>query len=233
MGIALFALLVSLGARNAQASILVGTVAGPGVETIAEINALIADYNNDFGTSLPPVLGLLDKIEDNQDTDIAEFTEGNLEVGDFNFYHQSGGGATMLDIFDTEVNFTPSGLGDTTGFDDLDNPVFAFEKLGGPAFFYYVSKAGNVGWSLWAYMEGLNPSYTDVGVGDSSIVGLGFTRGAITIDELIYQPAGMGGAVSHITFYTAVPEPGSLAMFSIGALILLAIGLLKRRTVRS
>ncbi len=196
---------VLLWMNATQASLLVGTIATSGVETIPEINQLIDDYNADFGASLPSVISLLDKIEGQNS---ADFTEGNLALSDFDFYHQDDGGATSLDIFDATVNFTASTLGVADGFDTLDNPVFAFEQLSGPSFQYYVSKDGNLGWSLWASMNGINPAYTDSAVG-------GFTRGNINDDSLDYDPISRG--VSHISFYVAIPEPNSLILLGVAA----------------
>ena len=204
-----------LSAHDARASILVGTVVAPQAETIAEINQLIDDYNSDFGASLPQVQERLDKIEGQ---DAADFEEGNFELGDFDFYEQDDNGTTDVDIFDATVDFSPSTLGPADGFDSLDNPVFAFEQLSGPSFEYYVSKGGVNGWSLWSAMPGINPAYTDAGTGDSSITGSGFTRGNISDNGLDYDPA--TGGVSHISFYTAIPEPSTwcLAVLSLVAL---------------
>jgi hypothetical protein len=197
-----------LWANPSSGSLLVGTVVTSEVETIPEINQLIADYNADFGASLPSVVALLDKIEGQT---AADFTEGNLALSDFDFHHQDNSGTTSVNIFDATVNFTASTLGVAAGFDTLDNPVFAFEQLSGPSFEYYVSKDGSLGWSLWAYMSGINPAYTDRANG-------GFTRGGISDNSLDYDP--ITRAVSHISFYTAdsvVPEPGSLILLSIAA----------------
>jgi len=196
---------VLLGVNTSYASLLVGTVVTSGVETIPEINQLIASYNADFGASLPIVTAPLDKIEGQNS---AFFDDGVFQLSDFEFYHQDDGGSTSLDIFDATVNFAASSLGAAAGFDTLDNPVFAFEQLSGPSFQYYVSKDGNLGWSLWAVMSGINPAYTDSGVG-------GFTRGNINDDSLAYDPINHG--VSHISFYTATPEPSSLVLFGIMA----------------
>ncbi len=204
-------------ANGAHASILVGTIVTSGVETIPEINQLIADFNADFGASLPSVISLLDKIEGQNS---ADFTEGNLALSDFDFYHQDDGGATSVDIFDATVDFTASTLGVADGFDTLDNPVFAFEQLSGPSFQYYVSKDGNLGWSLWAPMSGINPAYTDSAVG-------GFTRGNINDDSLDYDPITRG--VSHISFYVAIPEPGSLILVGVMAIGLGGCRLWRRR----
>lgn len=197
--------IVILWASVTEASLLVGTVVSSSAETIPEINQLIADYNTDFGASLPLVNTLLDKIEG--DTS-ADFENGNLALSDFNFYQQDDDGATSVNIFDATVDFDSSTLGPADGFGTLDNPVFAFEQLSGPSFTYYVSKGGNLGWSLWAYMSGMNPAYTDRGNG-------GFTRGNINDNSLDYDPANRG--VSHISFYTAVPEPSSGLLLVLGA----------------
>ena len=201
-----------LGAPSAQASILIGTVVAPQVETIAQINQLIDDYNSDFNASLPNVQELLDKIEGESS---ADFEGGNLELSDFDFYQQDDNGTTEVEIFDENVSFSASTLGPADGFDTLDNPVFAFEQLSGPSFDYYVSKGGKSGWSLWSAMPGINPAYTDAGTGDSSITGSDFTRGNINDDGLDYDP--VKGGVSHIAFYTAIPEPSAwcLAVLSL------------------
>jgi hypothetical protein len=75
-------------------------------------------------------------------------------------------------------------------------------------------------------MDGVNPVYTDLGTGASWIVGSGFTRGPITNSNLVYDPSNKG--VSHISFYTAVPEPGSVTLLSMGILGFLGIGLSRR-----
>jgi hypothetical protein len=204
-----------LFAPSAQASILVGTFVKSQAETITEINQLIDDYNSDFNTSLPNVLERLDKIEGQ---DAADFEEGNLELGDFDFYEQDDAGATDVDIFDENVSFSASTLGPLDGFDTLDNRVFAFDQHSGPSFEYYVSKGGKTGWSLWSVMPGINPAYTDAGTGDSSIIGSDFTRGAISNNGLEHDPATSG--VSHISFYASIPEPSNwcLALLSLAAL---------------
>lgn len=201
---------------GAYASILVGTVVTPQTETVTEMNQLIADYNADFGASLPSATLLVDKLEG---ADAADFEQGNLALSDFDFYHQADAGGTSFNIFDEAVDFTPSTLGAADGFDSLDNPVFAFEQLSGPSFQYYVSKDGNLGWSLWFATDGLNPVYTDAGTGSSSLTGSGFTRGAITDGGLAYDP--IKSAVSHISFYNAVPEPTSLTLVLLGGLMLM------------
>ena len=208
-----------LWANTSSASLLVGTLVTSQVETIPEINQLIADYNADFGAALPSVVALLDKIEGQTS---ADFTEGNLALSDFQFYHRDDGAATSVNIFDATVNFTASGLGVAAGFDTLDNAVFAFEQLSGPSFEYYVSKDGSLGWSLWAFMNGINPAYTDRANG-------GFTRGSISNNSLDYDP--ISRAVSHISFYTAdavVPEPGSVLLFGGAAVGLYGFRLRRR-----
>jgi hypothetical protein len=208
-----------LTANCAFATILVGSESTPGVETIPEMNALIDAYNTDFGASLPQVVSLLDKIEDIKDPNGvvigADFIEGNLVLGDFNFFQEDLGGGISLDIFDSIGHkFSPSNLG-PDGFDTLDENVHAFEQLSGPSSTYYVSKDGKKGWSLWVSMDGVNPVYTDQFAG-------GFTRGDISDNSLAFDPA--KGGVSHISFYTAVPEPGTLLL---GALA--SLGMLLRR----
>ena len=193
-----------LSAPGARASILVGTFVTPQVETISQLNDLIDDYNSDFNTSLPNVQEFLDKIEGQNS---ADFEEGNLELSDFVFYEQDDSGTTDVDIFDETVSFSLSMLGPADGFDTLDNPVFAFEQLSGPSFGYYVSKDGVSGWSLWSAMPGINPSYTD----DNEN---GFTRGNINDDNLDYDP--ITGGVSHISFYTAIPEPSAVLLLAMG-----------------
>lgn len=198
------------------ATTLVGTVVTTGVETIAEMNTLINDYNTDFSASLPQVESLLDKIEDFVDpngNDIAVFTEGNLVPGDFNFFQEDPNGGTSLDVFDTLVKYSPSNLG-PDGFSTLDENVQAFEQLSGPSSTYYVSKNGAGGWSLWLAMDGVNPVYTDEVAGGS-------TRGEISNNSLAYDP--IVGGVSHISFYI-VPEPSTLLL---GALA--SVGMLVRR----
>lgn len=202
---------VMLSASGARASILVGTFVTPQVEMISQLNDLIDDYNSDFGASLPSLLELLDKLEGQNS---ADFQEGNLELSDFDFYEQDDSGATDVDIFDETVSFSLSTLGLADGFDTLDNPVFAFEQLSGPSFAYYVSKDGVSGWSLWSAMPGINPSYTDAGTGASSITGSNFTRGNITDNSLDYDP--ITGGVSHITFYSAIPEPSTVLLLAMG-----------------
>jgi hypothetical protein len=217
---------IAMSSGTLQAALLVGTIVTAGTETIAEMNQLIADYNTDFGAALPGVSQLVDKIEGQN---AADFVEGNLQLGDFNFYEENSGGGTSLNIFDATVNFAASGLGVAAGFDTLDQNVFAFEQLSGPQFYYYVSKGGNLGWSLWAAGGGLNPVYTDAGTGASSIVGTDFTRGAITDNLLAYDPVRQG--VSHISFYSAIPEPGSAALV-IAAAGVFCFGCSRRTPVR-
>jgi hypothetical protein len=208
-------------ANCTYASTLIGTVVAPSVESISEMNDLIDDYNSDFSASLPPVDSLLDKVEGQS---AADFTQGNLALSDFNFFYQDDTGTDLsLSVFDSSVDFTLSTLGPLDGFDTLDNPVHAFEQLSGPSFTYYVSKDGNLGWSLWLAMDGVNPVYTDAGTGFDSITGTDFTRGDITDNSLAYDPISSG--VSHISYYTAtMPEPSTLLL---GALA--SVGLLVRR----
>lgn len=219
---ALAACLILAMAGPANASLLIGTFVESQAESIEKINQLIADYNDDFGTSLPLVhpLGFVDKIEGQ---DSASFIAGFYELSDFIFYEQMDGGTDrIVDIFDEEnVEFEVSDLGLTAGFDTLDNPVQGFElsdSFDGFPFQYHVSKDGKLGWSLWLAMDGFNPAYTDLGTGASSIVGSGFTRGDITDSSLAYDP--IKNAVSHISFYSifaVAPEPSSLMLLFGGA----------------
>jgi len=210
------ACLILIVTGTAQSALLVGTIVTSGVETIAEMNDLIDDYNADFGASLPHVGALLDKLEGQ---DSADFIEGNLALGDFDFYHSDDSGATNVNVFDSVVTFTPSTLGPAAGFDTLDNRVFAFEQLSGPSFDYYVSKDGNLGWSLWIPSSGINPVYTDAGTGASSIVGSGFTRGDTANNALDFDPITNG--VSHISFYNAsLPEPNSALLLAVATLLM-------------
>jgi hypothetical protein len=204
--------LLGLPSEGARAATLIGTIVTSGVETIPQMNQLIADYNADFGALLPPVVALVDKLEGQ---DAADFTEGNLALSDFQFYQQDNGGSTSLNLFDATVKFTTSTLGSTAGFDTLDNRVYAFDQLSGASFAYYVSKDGALGWSLWVPTASINPVYTDAGTGSSSITGSGFTRGSTTNNSLDYDPITNG--VSHISFYDindplVVPEPASLLL---------------------
>lgn len=209
-GVLPIAALLLWAPASQAASILIGTVVTAQPETIPEINQLIEDYNTDFGASLPLVVSQLDKLEGE---DSADFVGDALELSDFDFYQQDDDGLTELNIFDEmPETFTESTLGAAAGF-GLDLPVFAFEQLSGPSFDYYVSKDGPGGWSLWAYMPGLNPVYTDSADG-------GFTRGVITDNTLAYDPHGQG--VSHIGFYSTIPEPGSSVLFGIALVFSLA-----------
>jgi hypothetical protein len=217
LGAALFATTI-FETNHARGSLLVGTFVGAPAESLAQMNQLIADYNSDFGAALPAALARIDKIEGESP---ADFEDGVYSLTDFDFYHRSTGGSVDINVFDTLVEFTPSTLGVADGF-DLDNPVFAFEQLSGPAFTYYVSKGGNQGWSLWAVMPGINPAYTDLGTGASSIVGSNFTRGVITNNALDFDPSTQG--VSHISFYSSVPgsdipEPSTMVLMLFGCLM--------------
>jgi hypothetical protein len=216
------ALLTAGLSQASQASILVGTFVESQAETIVKVNQLIDDYNADFGASLPQVVALLDKLEG---VNSAGFTEGNLQLSDFNFYAQNDDGTKTESIFDASVNFDATPIDFTVdGFNDLDNPVMGFEQLAGASFDYYVSKDGNLGWSLWTFMDDFNPVYTDAGTGNSSISGSDFTKGSIADNSLAYDPIGNG--ISHISFYTTaasdVPEPASLGLFGL-AITLVAL----------
>ncbi len=191
------------------ASTLVGTVVTSSVESIPEMDALITAYNLDLGASLPAVGSQVDKLEDDQTNGGANFIGGNLLLGDFDFGQQTGG--VELNVFDASLGFSPVTFGVGESFSEVDNPVFGFEQVSGVPFTYYVSKDGNLGWSLWLAMDGINPVYTD------SMVG-GFTRGEISDNSLSYDPVGNG--VSHISFYSAIPEPSSLLLAFAGGLSL-------------
>ncbi|PHR89732.1 MAG: hypothetical protein COA78_35630 [Blastopirellula sp.] len=222
---------VLLLAGTANAGILVGTVVKSQTETIAEMNALIHNYNTVFSADLPDIGVFLDKIEDTKDqNDIStgsQFINNQFLFTDFNFYVESGNtGTKSVDIFNTEVHFNASTLALGIGFDTVAKNVQGFEQNSGPTFEYYVSKDGKKGWSLWTYMDGFNPFYTDLGIIDnnnnpskslylSSLTtvdgGLdllpaddsvtGFTRGPITDGSLAYDP--IVNSVSHLSFYTA------------------------------
>lgn len=202
---------------------LIGTIVKAPAETIIEINTLIDDYNADFGTNLPHVVLLVDKLDN------GSFINGTYSNSDFDWYEQDDNGNVSVDIFDAfddgttdnSVKFTSWNV---TGF---NNPVLAFEQKSGPTVEYYVSKDGNKGWSLWLAMAGMNPFYTDEGVGSSSITGSGFTRGSISNTSLDYDP--IKNSVSHLSFYRSaggdnvIPEPGTVAIWSVLALAGLAI----------
>ncbi len=212
------ALVTLLIANSASSTTLVGTVVTNSVETLSEMNALIDAYNTDIPASLPQIVGLLDKIEDLSDpNDGVIFQNGNLDPNDFIFYMEDVSGATTLNVFD-ELNkgYSVSTLG-PDGFAIIDENVQAFEQLSGPSSTSYVSKNGNAGWSLWLSMSGVNPVYTDIDVDD------GFTRGEISNSSLSYDPT-LSGGVSHISFYSVIPEPGTLLL---GALA--SLGMLLRR----
>ena len=168
--------------------------------------AVIAAYNTDFTASLPLVSSQIDKLEGET---VAAFEQGNLSLSDFDFFQQSNGGATTIDIFDMTpeefVSWNPA----IDGFDTIDNPVLAFQRTGGPSFGYYVSKnAGN--FSVWIPESlGLNPSYTDEAG----------TRGDISNNSLTYDPKNNG--TSHISFYLAVPEPLSFFGVVVAAIVLI------------
>jgi hypothetical protein len=96
--------------------------------------------------------------------------------------------------------------------------VLGFKYTGAVPFDYYVSKNGN-SFSLWAVCSSdpnaLHPIYRDT----SGTLGLisGFGE---------YSPANNG--VSHVSFYTAVPEPTALALVSI---TMFGLSRLRRRSI--
>ena len=205
-------ILTLLFSGASHASILVGTVVTAQTENIAAINNLITTYNTTFSASLSPVVNFQDKIEDDSSAAAAGFENGFYQVSDFTFYKQDDGGPTQVAIFDNpSVNFSTSMLGNGEGFDSLDNPVQGFQQRSGPSVEYYVSKDGQLGWSLWYATPGFNPYYTDSALD-------GFTYGSTTDDALAYDPIKSG--VSHLSFYSAggggnVPEPGTFAIWSL------------------
>lgn len=192
-------------ASTAHASILVGTIGSSNPKpSITSINGLIDDYNNDFGTSLAHVDGLIDKLEG------GGWENGVYSSSDFDFFKKisSGTADRTVDIFDTpNVKFesisNPIGLERPAGFEtDIDS------------FEYYVVKDGNKGWSLWLSMDGFNTAYIDSATN-------GFTRGAITNTNLDFDPIYKG--ISHISFWNAgddsggsgaIPEPSSVLTFA-------------------
>lgn len=217
-------------AGPAGAGILVGTFVESEVETIAKINILIDEYNDEFTALLPNVQQLVDKIEG---METADFTEGILSLSDFDFFQRDETSPTVNHmIFDTSVGFVASSLG-SSGFDPIDNAVLGFEQLSGFAFDYYVSKNGMDGWSLWTKMDGFNPVYTDVGTsGSNSHDGTGFTRGDVGVNTLAFDP--INGGVSHISMYTSsadviVPEPSSIVLFATTAACLVGFGWRRKR----
>lgn len=205
-------ILTLLFSGASHASILVGTVVTSRTENIADINNLITSYNTTFGASLALVVNFQDKIEDDGSSAGASFTNGFYQVSDFTFYKQDDAGPTQVAIFDNPaVDFSVSTLGTGGGFDSIDNPVQGFQQHSGANVEYYVSKDGNLGWSLWYATSGFNPYYTDSATG-------GFTYGSTADDALAYDP--IKNAVSHLSFYSAggggnVPEPGTFAIWSL------------------
>lgn len=207
------AALCMLMSRGAQASILIGTA--DGVESVAALNTLIASYNTAFTANLSLITQQLDKIEDVNGG--ANFIKGNLQLGNFKFYQQNGAVAIgkSQQVFDTKVDFKDSTLG-LASFDALDVAVMGFERLSGPSFEYYTVKSGTK-YSLWMYVSGLNPAYTDNPTGGAK------WGDSLTDNERKFLPFGAG--VSHISFWNltetppAVPEPASLAIWSVIGLV--------------
>lgn len=208
-----FALTLSfLFLGGSHASILIGTLVTPQTENIGSINNMITSYNTNFSASLPLVVNFQDKLEDDGSSAAASFQNGFYQVADFTFYEQDDAGSTQIAIFDNlSVGFSTSMLGNGEGFDTIDNPVQGFQQRSGESVEYYVSKDGNLGWSLWYATSGFNPFYTDSAVG-------GFTYGSTTNDSLAYDPIKSG--VSHLSFYSSggsgdVPEPGTITIWSL------------------
>jgi hypothetical protein len=191
--------------------ILVGSASG--VDTLTGVNTLITNYNIAFGASLNQVVVLVDKIEDAPSNLGTIWTNGNLNSGDFEFFQQTNGaGVDGKNIFNrngaNDVHFDNSALAGganfLNSFSGVDNGVLGFKYNGPQQFQYYVSKNAT-GYSLWTFMPGggLHPVYQD----DTSD---GATRGDISNVNLMYDP--VKNAVSHISFYSAVPEPTSLVL---------------------
>ena len=196
---------ILLLAGFAEGSTLVGTVQESANPDIGDLNPLISTYNTDFATSLPQIQVEIDKIEDQ--LGVATFQQANLSVDDFDFFAQDDLGSKSVFIFDATVKF-----GELVGafsFDDLDNPVQGYEWTSGSpqSYDYYVSKDGELGWSLWYAGNGFNPAYTDSAAD-------GFTRGNTSDDSLSYDPITRG--ISHIAFFSSIPEPSTLALLCVG-----------------
>jgi hypothetical protein len=218
----LFAGMLSVFGSAKADTILVGTVVDASVEEIGTpttpgtINYLIDQYNSYSPASLPYVLSKVNKLDETADGSPI-FENGSFDFDDFKLYKTATAstGTRQLSIFNNSDQW----------FEDWDftaGNVLAFEQITGPSFDYYVSKDGNLGWSLWTHMPGaLNPVYTDSGVED-------FTRGAISDNGLDYDP--IGNEVSHLSFYTSVPAPSAIAaLLGMGALGLITIVRRSRR----
>lgn len=158
------------------------------------------------------------KVEDSK-------TTGVLNLSDFKFYalaSDDSKSGTLTITWDSTLN--PSSY----YFAPLDNPyditnatIGGFIYTGTADIEKYLVKAGT-NYSVWDYMDGFNLAFYDV---DGSVGGPPWEPPA----------TGNGGArgISHINFFGSeismqpVPEPSSLLLFGIGAVV--AGGIARRR----
>ncbi len=154
-------------------------------------------------------------------------TKGTLDINDFTFYVTTD--STDPDGFPfTWVD--PSNPGTDFGtryFEPASSPesivgqlVVGFEYHGTALLDTYIVKAGS-NYTVWDYQSGFNIAYFDPDE----------IAGGYPWDESATPITGKDGAhgISHMNFYgatTPVPEPGSLALFGIGAI---GLGFVARR----
>lgn len=209
----LFVLSTLLAANPLNAGIiLVGTASG--VDTVEKVNSLIATYNTAFPSAMLAGVNLqVNKLEQGEGSGDL-WTNGDWS-DNFDFFKVvSSNPTTELGMFGTTVLFTEM---DSTSVISQNQNVLGFKYTGAVPFDYYVSKNGN-SFSLWAVCSSapnaLHPIYLDTS--DT----LGLISGSGT-----YSPANNG--VSHVSFYTAVPEPTALALVSFA---MVGLSRLRRRS---